>query len=69
MNLNFEGLYQLCNQYAVKDDEKSTPNSSSSINFDKVKNVKASDLEQIGKDFLKTYKSKIEQIFKEIRAS
>ena len=26
LNLNFEGLYQLCSQYAVKDEEKLTPN-------------------------------------------
>jgi hypothetical protein len=32
LNLNFEGLYQLCSKYAVKDEEKSNSNSSSSIN-------------------------------------
>ena len=70
LTLNFEELYKVCNQYAAKGEEQSTPSQlNAAITFEKVKNLKVQELEQIGKEFLKTYKQKIEQIFKEIRMS
>lgn len=37
------------------------------VSKDSVKHLKAAELESMGKDFLKNYKQKVEQIIKDIR--
>ena len=70
LTINFKGLFELSKQF-IKNE--SDPESSSIMEDpmapENLKAVKPSDLEAIGKDFLKSYKQKTEGIIKDIRHS
>lgn len=68
LTLNFEDLYKLSHKYTSDShDDSSKKAKEDLVTKDTVSHLKAADLEQIGKDFLKTYKSKVEAIIKDIR--
>lgn len=68
LTLNFEDLYKLAHKYTSDGQEESSKKAKEDlVTKETVSHLKPADLEQIGKDFLKTYKSKVEAIIKDIR--
>jgi len=68
LTLNFEELYKLVYPFTPDGQEESSKKAQEDlVTKDSVKHLKAAELESMGKDFLKNYKQKVEQIIKDIR--
>lgn len=72
LTVNFGDLNTLTSQFIQTDAEsgsKAASQKQSLFTADKLQSIKAEDLEKTGKDFLKTYKEKIDHIKKDIRTN
>ena len=68
LTLNFEDLYKLAHKFTPDAQEESSKKAKEDlVTKATVSHLKAADLESIGKDFLKSYKQKVEAIIKDIR--
>lgn len=69
---NFGELYNLSSQFIQTETDGSSKPAGPKINLftpEKLQDINADDLERIGKDFLKNYKPKIDNIIKDIRTN
>lgn len=70
LTLNFEELYKLVYPFTPDGQGDSSKEAQEDlVTKDSVQHLKAAELESMGKDFLKNYKQKVEQIIKDIRGN